>query len=292
MATTLLKLKELSQQTIEAIVKSPDAWKKYLNAAPNIFRYSFEDQLLIYAQAPKATAVATYDVWNKIMHRAVKKGSCGIGLIHTKRRYEKIDYVFDVTQTAEKYDSRSLNIWKVTEKNETLVRTYLQNTIDIEEGMESIPEFVHELIKESVDDVIDDLQDALKEDVEGTYLEDLEEDQLKHDFQELLENSIFYVCLSKCGYDPEMYLSSDSFQFITNFNDISVLRHLGYATTETCNSILHGITVFLIRNQKNIDQKITQLETTPEVLTKISAEKRVPNFGTPERRTCRRGRTR
>ena len=110
MATTLLKLKELSQQTIEAIVKSPDAWKKYLNAAPNIFRYSFEDQLLIYAQAPKATAVATYDVWNKIMHRAVKKGSCGIGLIHTKRRYEKIDYVFDVTQTAEKYDSRSLNI--------------------------------------------------------------------------------------------------------------------------------------------------------------------------------------
>ena len=280
MATTLLKLKELSQQTIEAIVKSPDAWKKYLNAAPNIFRYSFEDQLLIYAQAPKATAVATYDVWNKIMYRAVKKGSCGIGLIHTKRRYEKIDYVFDVTQTAEKYDSRSLNIWKVTEKNETLVRTYLQNTIDIEEGMESIPELLHELTRESVDDVIDDLQDALKEDVEGTYLEDLEEDQLKHDFQELLENSIFYVCLSKCGYDPEMYLSSDSFQFITNFNDISVLRHLGYATTETCNSILHGITVFLIRNQKNIDQKITQPETTPEVLTKISAEKRVPNFGT------------
>ena len=162
MATTLLKLKELSQQTIEAIVKSPDAWKKYLNAAPNIFRYSFEDQLLIYAQAPKATAVATYDVWNKIMHRAVKKGSCGIGLIHTKRRYEKIDYVFDVTQTAEKYDSRSLNIWKVTEKNETLVRTYLQNTIDIEEGMESIPELVHELIKESVDDVIDDLFDQIK----------------------------------------------------------------------------------------------------------------------------------
>ena len=150
------------------------------------------------------------------MHRAVKKGSCGIGLIHTKRRYEKIDYVFDVTQTAEKYDSRSLNIWKVTEKNETLVRTYLQNTIDIEEGMESIPELLHELTRESVDDVIDDLQDALKEDVEGTYLEDLEEDQLKHDFQELLENSIFYVCLSKCGYDPEMYLSSDSFQFITN----------------------------------------------------------------------------
>ena len=146
--------------------------------------------------------------------------------------------------------------------------------------MESIPELLHELTRESVDDVIDDLQDALKEDVEGTYLEDLEEDQLKHDFQELLENSIFYVCLSKCGYDPEMYLSSDSFQFITNFNDISVLRHLGYATTETCNSILHGITVFLIRNQKNIDQKITQPETTPEVLTKISAEKRVPNFGT------------
>ena len=70
------------------------------------------------------------------------------------------------------------------------------------------------------------------------------------------------------------------FSLLQTSIDISVLRHLGYATTETCNSILHGITVFLIRNQKNIDQKITQPETTPEVLTKISAEKRVPNFGT------------
>ena len=90
MATTLLKLKELSQQTIEAIVKSPDAWKKYLNAAPNIFRYSFEDQLLIYAQAPKATAVATYDVWNRIMYRAVKRGSSGIGLIHAKEDMRRL----------------------------------------------------------------------------------------------------------------------------------------------------------------------------------------------------------
>ena len=105
MATTLIRLKELSKRTVDAIVKSPDAWKKYLNAAPRIFRYSFEDQLLIYAQAPKATAVATYDVWNRIMHRAVKKGSSGIGLIHAKRRYEKIDYVFDVSQTVERYDS-------------------------------------------------------------------------------------------------------------------------------------------------------------------------------------------
>ena len=67
MATTLKKLKELSQKTVEAIVKSPDTWKKYLNTTPRIFRYSFEDQILIYAQAPKATAVATYDVWNKII---------------------------------------------------------------------------------------------------------------------------------------------------------------------------------------------------------------------------------
>ena len=280
MATTLTKLRELSQKTIEAIVKSSDAWKKYLDASPRIFRYAFEDQILIYAQAPKATAVATYDVWNKIMHRAVKRGSCGIGLIHTKRRYEKIDYVFDVTQTAEKYDSRPMNIWKVTDENESLVKEYLQNTLDSEEQIESIPELIHELIQESVDDIIDDLQDELREDVEGTYLEGLEEEQLKHDFQELLVNSVFRVCLSKCGYDPEMYLSSDSFQFITNFNDISVLRHLGYATTETCNSILHGITVFLIRNSKNIVQETAQQKLAPEVLTDTETNVNVPNFGT------------
>ena len=278
MATTLLKLKELSQQTIEAIVKSPDAWKKYLNAAPNIFRYSFEDQLLIYAQAPKATAVATYDVWNRIMYRAVKRGSSGIGLIHAKRRYEKIDYVFDVSQTVERYDSRSLNIWKVTDENESQIREYLQDMLSVDELSASIPDLMQSLVKESVEDVIDDLYDALKENVNGTYLDGLEDDQLKYEFRELLNHSIYYVCLGKCGYDPDMYVTNDAFDFITNFNDLSVLRHLGYATTETCNSILHGITICLERNRKRTSQERMVQDTVPVDFKKQD----VPNFGTPE----------
>lgn len=278
MATTLLKLKELSQQTIEAIVKSPDAWKKYLNAAPNIFRYSFEDQLLIYAQAPKATAVATYDVWNRIMYRAVKRGSSGIGLIHAKRRYEKIDYVFDVSQTVERYDSRSLNIWKVTDENESQIREYLQDMLSVDELSASIPDLMQSLVKESVEDVIDDLYDALKENANGTYLDGLEDDQLKYEFRELLNHSIYYVCLGKCGYDPDMYVTNDAFDFITNFNDLSVLRHLGYATTETCNSILHGITICLERNRKRTSQERMVQDTVPVDFKKQD----VPNFGTPE----------
>jgi len=282
MATTLVKLKELSQRTIEAIVRSPDTWKKYLKATPRIFRYSFEDQILIYAQAPKATAVATYDVWNKIMHRAVKKGSAGIGLIHANRRYAKIDYVFDVTQTVERYDSRPLNIWKVTEKNEPFIKEYLQNTLTTDETADNIPDLMQTLIKESVGEVIDDLYDALKEDVEGTYLEGMEETQLKYEFRELLNSSIYYICLEKCGYDPEMYLTGDSFEFITNFNDISVLRHLGYATTETCNSILHGITIWLIRNEKKISKKSIVEDSNLEVESENFEKTGVPNFGTSE----------
>lgn len=277
MATTLKKLKELSQKTVEAIVKSPDAWKKYLNTTPRIFRYSFEDQILIYAQAPKATAVATYDVWNKIMHRAIKRGSSGIGLIHAKRKYEKIDYVFDVTQTVEKADSRPLNIWKVTDENEALVRTYLQGILSEGGETESIPNLIQEVVNESVNDVIDDLYDALKEDIEGTYLEGLEDVQLKNDFRELLNDSIYYVCLSKCGYEPEIYISPDSFQFITNFNTIAVLRHLGYATTETCNEILHGITVCLLRSQK---LSLNKEDVQNTVGKDISPDTHVPNFGT------------
>lgn len=283
MATTLIRLKELSKRTVDAIVKSPDAWKKYLNAAPRIFRYSFEDQLLIYAQAPKATAVATYDVWNRIMHRAVKKGSSGIGLIHAKRRYEKIDYVFDVSQTVERYDSRPLNIWKITDENESQIREYLQNMLSVDESSANIPDLMQLLVKESVEDVIDDLYDALKEDVDGTYLDGLEEDQLKYEFRELLNHSIYYVCLGKCGYDPDMYLTTDAFDFITNFNDLSVLRHLGYATTETCNSILHGITICLERNRKRISQEQIVQDTASEVVPVDSTGTDVPNFGTSKR---------
>ena len=278
MATTLVRLKELSQRTVDAIVKSSDAWKKYLNAAPRIFRYSFEDQLLIYAQAPKATAVATYDVWNRIMHRAVKKGSSGIGLIHAKRRYEKIDYVFDVSQTVERYDSRPLNIWEVTDENESQIREYLQDMLSADESSANIPDLMQLLVKESVEDVIDDLYDALKEDVDGTYLDGLEDDQLKYEFRELLNHSIYYVCLGKCGYDPDMYITNDAFDFITNFNDLSVLRHLGYATTETCNSILHGITICLERNRKRISQE----RTVQDTVSVDSKKQDVPNFGTPE----------
>ena len=278
MATTLIRLKELSKRTVDAIVKSPDAWKKYLNAAPRIFRYSFEDQLLIYAQAPKATAVATYDVWNRIMYRAVKRGSSGIGLIHAKRRYEKIDYVFDVSQTVERYDSRPLNIWKVTDENESQIREYLQDMLSVDELPASIPDLMQSLVKESVEDVIDDLYDALKENVDGTYLDGLEDDQLKYEFRELLNHSIYYVCLGKCGYDPDMYVTNDAFDFITNFNDLSVLRHLGYATTETCNSILHGITICLERNRKRTSQERMVQDTVPVDFKKQD----VPNFGTPE----------
>ena len=145
MATTLKKLKELSLKTIEAVIKSPEAWKKYLSTTPRTFRYSFEDQILIYAQAPKATAVATYDVWNKLMYRAVKRGSSGIGLIHTKKSYEKIDYVFDVSQTVERSDSRPLYIWKVTADNEATIKSYLQNTISTDEVTDNIPDLLQEI---------------------------------------------------------------------------------------------------------------------------------------------------
>lgn len=283
MATTLKKLKELSLKTIEAVIKSPEAWKKYLSTTPRTFRYSFEDQILIYAQAPKATAVATYDVWNKLMYRAVKRGSSGIGLIHTKKSYEKIDYVFDVSQTVERSDSRPLYIWKVTADNEATIKSYLQNTISTDEVTDNIPDLLQELIKESTNEVIDDLCDALKEDVTGTYLEGLEDDQLKHDFRELLNDSVYYVCLAKCGYDPDTYLSPDSFRSITNFNNLNVLRHLGYATTEACNEILHGITVNLLRNQKlSKNNSAQEILNTKQTIEPVSDSASVPNFGTKE----------
>ena len=113
------------------------------------------DRLLIYAQAPKATAVATYDVWNRIMHRAVKKGSSGIGLIHANRRYEKIDYVFDVSQTVERYDSRPLNIWKITDENESQIREYLQNMLSVDAvsytHLQKLKSQVKEIVQENRD---------------------------------------------------------------------------------------------------------------------------------------------
>lgn len=200
MATTLKKLKELSLKTIEAVIKSPEAWKKYLSTTPRTFRYSFEDQILIYAQAPKATAVATYDVWNKLMYRAVKRGSSGIGLIHTKKSYEKIDYVFDVSQTVERSDSRPLYIWKVTADNEATIKSYLQNTISTDEVTDNIPDLLQELIKESTNEVIDDLCDALKEDVTESEYKAARESVLNAHFTQPVIIESIYDALEQMGF--------------------------------------------------------------------------------------------
>lgn len=180
--------------------------------------------------------------------------------------------------------SRPLYIWKVTADNEATIKSYLQNTISTDEVTDNIPDLLQELIKESTNEVIDDLCDALKEDVTGTYLEGLEDDQLKHDFRELLNDSVYYVCLAKCGYDPGHISFTRFFSWsITNFNNLNVLRHLGYATTEACNEILHGITVNLLRNQKLSKKNSAQeILNTKQTIEPVSDSASVPNFGTKE----------
>ena len=92
--------------------------------------------------------------------------------------------------------------------------------LSVDELSASIPDLMQSLVKESVEDVIDDLYDALMENVNGTYLDGLEDDQLQYEFRDLLNHSTYYVCLGKCGYDPDMYVTNDAFDFITNFNDL------------------------------------------------------------------------
>lgn len=270
MATTVKKLKALSQETARAITKNPDAWKKFLNILPNTSVYTFEDELLIYAQAPQATAVAHFNTWKKTLMRPVRNGSAGIGLIRGKNGFEKVEYVFDITQTVERGYSRYPNIWKRTTENEGKIKDCLKELTDFADEDESIPKVLERIIDEETEKRLEDLVRECIKDAEDTYLEGYDQIELQPRIRDLLKNSVFYVVLLKCGYLPEEYLEEEVFRHISEFNEVKILKHLGYAVSEINHLILHHVTRTLYTKQEMVEGLV------------LPDKKDVPNFGTPD----------
>ena len=240
MANRLYEIQWLSEAISQDVVSSPEEWIKFLDTAARLYRYTFPELLLIYAQCPDATAVASMEIWNERMYRWVNRGSKGIALIdNTSGPRTRLRYVFDIRDTHKiKNLGRDPKLWRMIPAGEQLSVEYLQNQFSLEEVDGGLSETLRQAARESVQQWLPDAFDELLLNVQGTYLEELDEQNQKIEFQELMENSTWYILLKRSGLDVQEYLSGEDFRKITDFNELKVLVHLGTAINEICRPIL------------------------------------------------------
>lgn len=253
MANKLYAMEQLTEEVAKDVAASPQEWMRFLNTASRLYKYTFPEQLLIYAQRPEATAVASMEIWNQKMYRWIKKGSKGIALIdNTSGPKTKLRYVFDVQDT---YKVRNLGkdpqLWNLPEEGEQLVADYLQEQLSLEDTEGGLAESLHQAAKESMQEWLPDALEELRLDVTGTFLEELDEQNQEVEFRELMTNSVWYVLLNRCGLDVQEYLDAEDFRHITDFNQLKILGHLGSAVNEISRPVLMQIGRYVLNDLEN-----------------------------------------
>lgn len=253
MANKLYAMEQLTEEVAKDVAASPQEWMRFLNTASRLYKYTFPEQLLIYAQRPEATAVASMEIWNQKMYRWIKKGSKGIALIdNTSGPKTKLRYVFDVQDT---YKVRNLGkdpqLWNLPMEGEQLVADYLQEQLTLEDTEGGLAESLHQAAKESMQEWLPDALEELRLDVTGTFLEELDEQNQEVEFRELMTNSVWYVLLNRCGLDVQEYLDVEDFRHITDFNQLKVLGHLGSAVNEISRPVLMQIGRYVLNDLEN-----------------------------------------
>lgn len=262
MANKLYAMEQLTEEVAKDIAAKPEEWMRFLDTASRLYKYTFDEQLLIFAQRPEATAVASMEVWNKRMYRWIRKGSKGIALIdYTSSPKNRLRYVFDISDT---YKVRNLGkdpaLWVLPQDDRSIAADYLQRAYGLDEGDGGLAGTLHQAAQESVREWFPDAFDELKQDVQGTFLEELDEQNQKVEFRDLMTDSVWYVLLKRCGMDTEEYLSADSLRHITDFNDLRVLGHLGTAVNEICRPILMQLGRYVLMDLEN-DRKTVAKES-------------------------------
>lgn len=237
MPSKLQNITELFNTTLKEISNNPENWTSFLITASNNYKYAFDEQVLIFAQKPEATACADIDTWNKKVKRWVNKGAKGIALLQD---FNGLRHVFDVSDT-HNYRGTKLKLWKIDSKyNEEIIETLEANFGELENKSD----LAEAIISASYNSVEDNLQDYLSELIyskDNSFLEELDEFNIEVKFRTILSNSVAYMTMQRCGINPFDYFSLEDFREIVNFNTIETLANLGAAASDIAENNLREI---------------------------------------------------
>lgn len=233
---------ELYRRTIKGITSDSVAWRALLHSAAYQYKYPFADQVLIYAQRPKATACAELELWNKHFDRWVKRGATGIALIAGNPNGGKmyLNHVFDVADTHHRED-KPFKLWSVSPSFEEDVVEALENRFG---DLGKKNSFTDAVISACINLGQDNLHDYLREleySTEGSFLEELDEDNLRYRLQLTVQASVAYTVLSRLGYDADIYVGAEAFEWVHEFNTPATVNILGNATGDISEICLREI---------------------------------------------------
>ena len=234
-------IRELAQQNARWVSNSPKDWMNYLDVAARLYRYSFKDTLLIHAQRPDATACAELEVWNKKMNRWVNRGAKGIALLDDASPRAKLRYVFDIADTHLVQGGRTPILWRIDDsEHQQMILDHLADTYALTQT-DSMNAALMELAQQLTAENLEEAMDGLEYEVTDTFLEGLDEDNLRVRFRELMTNSIFYTLSRRCEQEPLEVLDDEDFIRIVDINQLPVLTFLGNAVSEQCEAVLRDI---------------------------------------------------
>ena len=233
---------QMADRTAKQVTRSFGEWTAFLETMGRLYKYPFHEQLMIFAQKPEATACADYDLWNKRMGRYVRRGTKGIALIDTSGDNPRLKYVFDVSDTGGRENSRRLNLWEYREEHQDAVTTALENRFGVsgENGLANqLEQIASKLVTEYWNDNRRDILGIL----EDSFLEEYDDFNVEVAFRNAATVSTTYTLMSRCGLDPGDYFEHEDFLSVFDFNTRDTIAVLGSAVSNSSEQILRQIAV-------------------------------------------------
>lgn len=279
MATKLQFYQAVADKTIHELTAHGGNWIRFLDTAAQLYKYPFQDQLMIYAQRPEATACAELELWNEKFSRWVRKGSKGIALIDDSGNYPRLKYVFDVSDTeASLYRARPVQLWRMTQEHKSPVLSELaKNYEDIDtdgtlaNAFRSIAtQLAHEYYEDNYREILYSTENSVLEppihyDASGSAIEDVDDSALHAAFEQSLANSIAYTIMTRCELDTAEHFDVSDFQSVIDFNTPDMVHALGVATAELSEQVLRDIEITIRKYErvKNAERSEQDYDRNP-----------------------------
>ena len=229
----------LAQRTANGLTRYWESWTDYLTTASRLYKYPFADQLMIYAQRPDATACADFDIWNNRMNRYVRRGAKGIALLDESSGFPRLHYVFDVSDTGVRRNSRDPEVWQFNDDLKQPVSEMLSKTYGI--GGERVSQQLADIAGKLVADYWDNNGGDIRAIVDGSLLMDYDEAGVEMQFKSAAAISVTYTLLERCGFEPAGWFDKDDFQAIHDFSTPDSVYALGAAVSDMSREVLRNI---------------------------------------------------
>ena len=256
-------ISELYDRTCKTVVSNPQSWQKLLESACRNYKLRFDEQLLIFAQRPDATAVLEIERWNTSFGRWVNKGAKGIAVFEdAERSRQRLTHYFDISDTHESRYSRPVPLWNMRDEYAASVIETLENTFGELENKNSLINAVMSATQNAAEDNLPDYLNDLVYISEDSFLEELSEDMIANLYKKVVANSVAYMMMSRLGINAEEYFEADDFRDVTNFNTQDTLNALGIATSDIAEMGLSEIskTVMALDRENRIIDEQRQFE--------------------------------